>query len=127
MTMDVPVFAQSTVDQTDEFSRKLSLYARGQIGHLDYRLSFTDPFPITSSGAAPQPIANFANFSPIGHRKQYQAYLMWQFFDHEGHNTPFMPGTYLARRCLQAWQVQVAILKLPVSKLPTVQSMPSAG
>ncbi len=27
MTMDVPVFAQSTVDQTDEFSRKLSIYA----------------------------------------------------------------------------------------------------
>lgn len=98
MTMDVPVFAQSTVDQTDEFSRKLSLYARGQIGHLDYRLSFTDPFPITSSGAAPQPIANFANFSPIGHRKQYQAYLMWQFFEHEGHNTPFMPGTYLGAK-----------------------------
>ncbi len=32
MTMDVPVFAQATVDQTDEFSRKLSIYARGQVG-----------------------------------------------------------------------------------------------
>ena len=29
MTMDVPVFAQATVDQTDEFSRKLSVYAKG--------------------------------------------------------------------------------------------------
>src|SRR3954467_13693062 len=29
MSMDVPVFAQATVDQTDEFSRKLSVYARG--------------------------------------------------------------------------------------------------
>ena len=26
VTMDVPVFAQATVDQTDEFSRKLSVY-----------------------------------------------------------------------------------------------------
>ncbi len=34
MSMDVPVFAQATVDQTDEFSRKLSLYARGQIGKI---------------------------------------------------------------------------------------------
>src|SRR5882672_9854776 len=47
MTMDVPVFAQATVDQTDEFSRKLSVYARGQVGRLDYRLVMSDPFPVT--------------------------------------------------------------------------------
>ena len=50
MTMDVPVFAQATVDQTDEFSRKLSIYARGQLGKFDYRVVLSDPFPITSNG-----------------------------------------------------------------------------
>src|SRR6478736_6931846 len=50
MSMDVPVFAQATVDQTDEFSRKLSLYARGQIGRLDYRLVLSDPFPVNTNG-----------------------------------------------------------------------------
>lgn len=29
ISMDVPVFAQATVDQTDESSRKLTVYARG--------------------------------------------------------------------------------------------------
>src|SRR3990170_5139230 len=38
MTMDVPVFAQATVDQTDQFSRKLAVYSRGQIGKINYRL-----------------------------------------------------------------------------------------
>ena len=52
MTMDVPVLAQATVDQTDQFSRKLSVYARGQLGHLDYRLSLSDPFPVISNGTA---------------------------------------------------------------------------
>src|ERR1700754_768120 len=63
MTMDVPVFAQSTVDQTDEFSRKLSVYARGQVGKFDYRLVMSDPFPITTNGQvapAPGPAATFA-------------------------------------------------------------------
>jgi hypothetical protein len=37
------VFLQYTVDQTDQFARKLSIYARGQIGKLDYRLVMSDP------------------------------------------------------------------------------------
>ena len=56
-TMDVPVFAQSTVDQTDQFSRKLSFYARGQISKIDYRFVVSDPFPVGSNGSAP-PVAN---------------------------------------------------------------------
>jgi hypothetical protein len=50
MTLDVPVFAQATVDQTDQFGRKLSIYARGQIGRLDYRLALSDPFAIQTNG-----------------------------------------------------------------------------
>ncbi|OQP56584.1 porin [Niastella populi] len=98
MTMDVPVFAQTTVDQTDEFSRKLSVYARGQIGKFDYRFILSDPFPITSSGATPPAIAEYAQFSQYGHNLQPQAYLMYQFFDHENHTTPYMTGTYLGKK-----------------------------
>ncbi len=98
MTLDVPVFAQATVDQTDLFSRKLSLYARGQVGHLDYRVALTDPFPITSNGNTVPPIAAYANFSPLDHKKQFQTYLAWQFFEHEQHLTPYMTGTYLGTK-----------------------------
>ncbi len=99
MTMDVPVFAQTTVDQIDEFSRKLSLYARGQVGKFDYRFVLSDPFPITSSGNTQLPIsANFSNYAQLGHQLQTQGYLIYQFFDHETHTTPYMTGTYLGKK-----------------------------
>ncbi|AEV99016.1 hypothetical protein A4D02_10685 [Niastella koreensis] len=97
MTMDVPVFAQSTVDQTDEFSRKLSVYARGQVGKFDYRFILSDPFPITSSGS-PYQFNRNANFAGLGHQLQPQAYIIYQFFDHENHTTPYMTGTYLGKK-----------------------------
>ena len=101
MTMDVPVFAQSTVDQTDEFSRKLSIYARGQVGKFDYRFILSDPFPITSSGidqASVTPNRFFSTFAGVGHQLQPQGYLIYQFFDHENHTTPYMTGTYLGKK-----------------------------
>lgn len=98
MTMDVPVFAQATVEQTDQFSRKLSIYARGQIGRLDYRLSLSDPFPVTTLGTPPPAINKNSNYAQIGRMKQYQSYLFWQFFDKEPHNTPYMTGSYLGKK-----------------------------
>ena len=98
MTMDVPVFAQATVDQTDQFDRKLSVFARGQIGKLDYRVVLSDPFPITTNGAAQPPISQNATFAQQGHTKQAQTYLQWQFLEKEGHTTPYMTGTYLGKK-----------------------------
>jgi hypothetical protein len=102
MTMDVPVFAQATVDQTDQFSRKLSVYARGQVGKFDYRFVLSNPFPVTSNGStavATAPESNtFATFSSVGHHLQQQGYLIYQFFDHEQNQTPYMTGTYLGKK-----------------------------
>jgi hypothetical protein len=97
-TLDVPVFAQTTVDQTDQFSRKLSIYARGQVGHFDYRLILSDPFPIMSNGQTPPALATVANFTQKGHSLQQQGYLIYQFFDHENHTTPYMTGSYLGSK-----------------------------
>jgi hypothetical protein len=98
MTMDVPVFAQATVDQTDQFSRKLSIYARGQIYKLDYRFSLSDPFPITSNGSLAAPASKYSSFTSIGRNKQAQGYIIWQFLEHESHVTPYMTGTYLGKK-----------------------------
>lgn len=98
MSMDVPVFLQATVDQTDEFARKLSVFARGQVGKLDYRLSISDPFPVTSNGS-PQPIPGVnSNFAFNHHHKQFQGFFAWNIFDKEPHTTPYMAGTYLGKR-----------------------------
>lgn len=98
MTTDVPVFAQATVDQIDEFSRKFSVTARGQIGPIDYRFALSDPFPITSTGSTPPALGPDATFTTYGHSLQQQAYVIWQFLDHEPHTTPYMTGTYLGTR-----------------------------
>jgi hypothetical protein len=98
MTLDVPVFAQTTVDQTDEFSRKLSVYARGQVHRLDYRVALTDPFPITTNGQVQPAIGPNATFAQLGHHKQYQGFFIWNFFDSETHTTPYMQGTYLGKK-----------------------------
>jgi hypothetical protein len=98
MTLDVPVFAQATVDQTDLFSRKLSVYYRGSLNKWDYRFVFTDPFPINSAGIPIPAISKNATFSPFGHRKQYQSLVMYQFFEKESMLTPYMAGTYLGKK-----------------------------
>jgi hypothetical protein len=98
MTMDVPIFAQATVDQTDEFSRKLSAYVRGQLGKLDYRLVLSDPFPITSNGTPAPALSQNATFAQVGHTKQFQGFFAWNFFDTESHTTPYMTGTYLGKK-----------------------------
>lgn len=95
MTTDVPVFLQATVDQTDEFSRKLSIYARGQVGKIDYRFALSDPFPVQTNGQVPPVLNADAGFTTYGHSKQYQGFLAYNFFDKEPHTTPYMAGTYL--------------------------------
>jgi hypothetical protein len=99
LSMDVPVFAQATVDQTDEFARKLSLYARGQVGRFDYRVAISDPFPVQTNGAAPPVMGPNANFALKGHTKQFQGLVLYQFFDKESSQTPgYLTGTYLGKK-----------------------------
>lgn len=98
LTLDAPVFAQATTDQIDEFGRKLSLYARGQVGKIDYRVLMSDPFPISSNGQTPAPLQQYATFAQKGHHKQYQGYVMYQFLEHESNTTPYMTGTYLGKK-----------------------------
>lgn len=99
MTMDVPVFAQATVDQIDQFDRKLAVYSRGQAGKLNYRIGMADPFPVETNGAAPQAIGENAVFAGRKHAKSYQGMFIYNFFDTEDNTTPgYMTGTYLGKR-----------------------------
>ena len=106
-TLDVPVFLQYSVDQIDEFDRRLATYVRGQVGKLDYRVYVSNPFPITSAGSSPSSLdtnATFVNFVGLpegknpGIHNQFGGYLSWNFFDKESHVTPYMTGTYLGSK-----------------------------
>ncbi|SDK41373.1 hypothetical protein SAMN05421823_102676 [Catalinimonas alkaloidigena] len=96
--MDAPLYQQATNDATDEFLRKLSLYAKGKAGKLDYRLALTQPMPIQTSNLFTALDSTFSNFSQRPPKKQYQGYFMYQFLDQEGNTTPYMTGSYLGTK-----------------------------
>lgn len=109
MTLDVPVFLQYSVDQIDQFDRRLAVYARGQISKIDYRVYVSNPFPVitngvTSTSTGISTSATFVNPSRFqegkgpGINNQYGGYIVWNIFENEGHTTPYMTGTYLGSK-----------------------------
>ncbi len=97
MPMDSPIFPFATIDATDQFNRKLSMYAKGKLGKLDYRMSVSDPMEFEKSAiySPTAPLIAYSNFAPGAAHKQYQAYVMYQFKDQESNLTPYMNGCYL--------------------------------
>ena len=96
--MDGALFAQATSEQNDVTGRKLSITARGQVGPIDYRVALSDPMAVTTNGQPARPIAPEANFAQNQRTLQQQAYVIYQFFDHEPHQVPNMAGTYYGTR-----------------------------
>lgn len=114
MTLDLPVFLQYTADQTDIFDRRLAVYARGQVGPLDYRVYLSNPFPVVSNGNPPPALTRNASFvntalikngSGPGINNQLGGYLAYNFFENETHTTPYMTGTYLGAK--KIWNIAV--------------------
>ena len=109
MTLDVPIFAQVTVDQTDQFARKLAVYSRGQIGKINYRISLADPFPIETNGAVPPVLNSNSVFAQKKHKKQFDGLLIYNLFDTEDNTTPgYMTGTYLGKR--KIWNIEAGFI-----------------
>jgi hypothetical protein len=100
--LDLPFIMESTNDISDQFVRKLGVYAKGQLGHLDYRFSVSNPFPIQTAlnpvPTLPEGIINQAYFSTTAPELQYQGYVIWQFWDKESNQFPYMIGSYLGKK-----------------------------
>jgi hypothetical protein len=104
---DAPIYQQTTNDQTDQFTRKLGVYAKGQIGRFDYRMAISKPFAVQTMvptlgtpGAATFDTAYSANskFSALPPNLQYQGYFKWHFLDKEGNDVAYNPGTYNGKK-----------------------------
>ncbi|PSK92030.1 hypothetical protein [Taibaiella chishuiensis] len=101
MGVDAPLHLQSTNDVTDQFLRKLSVFAKGKIGRFDYRLVMAQPHAIQKSAGYNGAISLASNFSPKAPSMQWNGYFQWQFLDQESNLTPYTQGTYLgAKRVL---------------------------
>jgi hypothetical protein len=97
MGYDAPLFEQSTNDISDQFLRKLSIYAKGKLGKLDYRVIASTPMAIQNSNAV-NAISTNSEFSLQPAQLQYSGYFMYQFFDEESNKNPYTVGTYLGKK-----------------------------
>lgn len=98
---DAPLFQQATNDVTDQFLRKLGVYAKGKLARLDYRLALAKPMIIQKANgftAKDTTLNSMATFSPEPSKWQSQGYVMWQFFDQESNQTAYNAGTYLGKK-----------------------------
>ena len=98
MGVDAPLHLQSTNDVTDQFLRKLSVFAKGKLGHFDYRLVMAQPHAIQKSAGYNGTITQASNFSPKAPSMQWNGYFQWQFLDQESNLTPYTQGTYLGTK-----------------------------
>lgn len=98
MGIDIPLFLESTNDVTDQFVRKLSFYAKGKLGKLDYRVAFAQPLAIQKSASYVAAISERSNFSPKPPQMQYNGYFQYQFKDQESNLTPYATGSYLGKK-----------------------------
>ena len=100
MGLDLPTMEETTNDVTDQFGRKLSMYLKGKLGKLDYRVAVSDPLLYQKAPgyvATPGPNATFASTPP---KPQYQGYFSYQFKDQESNLTPYTAGTYLGKKAV---------------------------
>jgi hypothetical protein len=99
MGIDAPLYLQATNDVTDQFLRKLTIYAKGTLGHWNYRVALADPLVVQKSAtqvpATPQPTGNFSQKPP---KRQWSTYWQYQFKDKESQLIPYATGTYLGEK-----------------------------
>lgn len=102
LCLDLPIIEETTNDVTDQFVRKLGIYAKGKIKRFDYRIAAANPFPVqnalTTIATLPAAGINTAYYSARAPELQYQGYFMWQFLDKESNQLPYMTGSYLGKK-----------------------------
>lgn len=93
--VDAPLYQQVTNGITDQFLRKLSVYAKGKLWKLDYRLIISKPMLASNSSVSIGTLnQNAATYSLRPQKMQTQGYLNYQFFDQEDNTLGYMAGSY---------------------------------
>ncbi|MBS3913485.1 MAG: hypothetical protein KG003_03240 [Bacteroidetes bacterium] len=100
LSLDAPLYQQATNGVTDQFLRKLSVYAKGKISRLDYRVALSHPMAAQTGNVANSTSldSGIASFSARYPSLQTQGYFKWEFLDKESNQLPYFAGTYLGKR-----------------------------
>jgi hypothetical protein len=96
MTLDAPIFNWHNIEATDQFARQFGIYAKGQLGKLDYRIALNKPFV---NGTAPALVQkNGVAVNSFTEKYATTGYLNWMFWDKEFNVLPFYVGSYLGAK-----------------------------
>jgi hypothetical protein len=96
MTLDAPIFNWHNIEATDQFARQFGIYAKGQLGKLDYRIALNKPFV---NGAKPADVPKNAEARNVLNENYATAgYLNWMFWDKESNVLPYFVGSYLGSK-----------------------------
>jgi hypothetical protein len=95
MTLDAPIFNWPNIETTDQFARQFGIYAKGQLGRLDYRVALTKPF---ANGGTPASIGKGAATNVISEKWATTGYVNWMFWDKENNKLPFYVGSHLGTK-----------------------------
>jgi len=98
LMVDAPLYQQATNDVTDQFLRKFSVYAKGKIGKMDYRLIVSKPMSLQKASAPGGNFGALSSFSTLPPKLQYHGYLSYQFLDEEANIIPYATGSYLGKK-----------------------------
>ncbi|MCB0409891.1 MAG: hypothetical protein KDD29_06700 [Flavobacteriales bacterium] len=98
LSLDAPLYQQTTNGVNDQFLRKLSVYGKGKLSKLDYRIALTKPLAIQNAVTNISPISTQSEFSILPSKLQTQGYFMWQFLEQESNITPYTAGTYIGKK-----------------------------
>lgn len=98
MGLDAPLYLQATNDVTDQFLRKLSVFAKGKTGDFDYVVSCSQPMAIQRSSGYNAIVSTNSSIDPDPAMFQLNGYVQWQIFDHESNLLPYRTGTYLGKK-----------------------------
>ena len=96
--LDPPIFQETTNDVSDQFVRKLGIYAKGKLGKLDYRISLSKPFVTQTASTSVDPLSLNSSYSMQVPKQALQGYVMYQFLDKENNFGPGTTGTYLGKK-----------------------------
>ncbi|MHA7129628.1 porin [Algoriphagus namhaensis] len=98
MAIDAPIFNWPTIELTDQFARQFGVYAKGDLGPINYRVAVNKPFAFGAGGrydsATDRPIAANTltdNWATMG-------YFSYQFWDKESNKLPYFVGSYLGTK-----------------------------
>ncbi|WP_029283351.1 hypothetical protein [Pedobacter sp. R20-19] len=91
---DVPFLDLGNVNRTDLTLRNLNIFAKGQLGRLDYRIILAKPY----ISAPTKPIQQISGFNNLSVKPNLSAYLKWQFFEQESNAGSTAVGSYLGKK-----------------------------